>query len=313
MVRALRAMIGRGAAAIIAPLLILALAGCGDAPAERAAGPPPSPLLYEIASADGAVEGWMLGTIHALLPGTDWRTPDIGRVIDAADVLVVEVAALGDAEGMARTFSALATSPDLPPLAKRVPADLRPQLAALMARGDLDETAFGTRETWAAAITLAQVDAPGDPAKGVDRALIAEAKSAGLAVRELEGARGQLAIFDRLPEAQQRAMLAAVVRESERVRQDPARLQRAWLAGDAAAIEASTREGLLADPALREALLTGRNRRWAAALVPLLAEPPRPLVAVGTAHLVGPDGLVALLEAQGYRLRRITSAATPAP
>jgi uncharacterized protein YbaP (TraB family) len=124
-------------------------------------------------------------------------------------------------------------------------------------------------------------------------------------VRELEGARGQLAIFDRLPEGAQRAMLAAVVRESERVRQDPARLQRIWLAGDAAAIEASTREGFLADPALREALLTARNRRWAAALSTALTERPRPLIAVGAAHLVGAEGLVALLEAKGYRLRRI--------
>ncbi|MFN9631956.1 MAG: hypothetical protein ACK554_00350, partial [Erythrobacteraceae bacterium] len=50
-------------------------------PGEEAAGPPPSPLLYESASADGAVEGWMLDTIHALPPGTKWRTPEIARVI----------------------------------------------------------------------------------------------------------------------------------------------------------------------------------------------------------------------------------------
>ena len=72
-----------------------------------------------------------------------------------------------------------------------------------------------------------------------------------------------------------------------------------------ACIEASTREGFLADPALRAALLTGRNNRWAEAIIPLLEQSPRPLVAVGTAHLVGPDGLVALLEARGYRVRRI--------
>jgi hypothetical protein len=36
-----------------------------------------------------------------------------------------------------------------------------------------------------------------------------------------------------------------------------------------------------------------------------LAEAPRPLIAVGAAHLVGPEGLVALLEAEGYRLSRI--------
>lgn len=291
-------------ASLIAPILLLLLAGCGDAPGEEAAeGPPPNPLLYEIASADGTVEGWMLGTIHALPPGTRWRTPEIGRVIDEADLLVVEIAALGDGRSMAATFAALSSTPGLPALEARLAPDLAAPLADLLDRGGMEPGRFAGTETWAAAITLAQVDATGDPAHGVDRALLGD--FAGRRVRELEGAAAQLAIFDRLPEAQQRAMLAAVVRESERARRDPARLQRAWLAGDAATIEGSTREGFLADPALREALLTGRNRRWTAALVPLLEQAPRPLIAVGAAHLVGTDGLVSLLQARGYTLQRI--------
>ncbi len=283
----------------LAALLLTLLAGCREPPPDD----PTNPLVYEIASANGTVEGWMLGTIHALPEGTRWRTPAIARAVAEADLLVVEIAALDDSAALSRTFAALSATPGLPPLAARVPPDLAEPLAMLMARGDLDPDHFGATETWAAAIALAQVDATGDPANGVDRAVLRD--FAGRPVRELEGARGQLSLFDRLPEAQQRAMLAAVVRESERARADPERLQRAWLAGDAAMIEQATREGFLADPALREALLTGRNRRWAAALIPLLGEQPRPLIAVGTAHLVGPDGLAALLEAQGYRVRRL--------
>ena len=70
-------------------------------------------------------------------------------------------------------------------------------------------------------------------------------------------------------------------------------------------IHRAERTGILADPNLRAALLVERNRRWAAALVPLLEQPARPLVAVGTAHLVGPEGLASLLEAAGYRIRRL--------
>lgn len=304
MTREIRAMIGRCAAAVIAPLLLLALAGCSDAPGEQAAGPPPNPLLYEIASADGAVEGWMLGTIHALPDGTEWRTTKIGRVIDTADLLVVEIGELkGRDEGRSIYFS-LAKSPGQLPLEQRLPPELRPQLAAMLERGDMAPEDFIVDETWAAAIALARIDATGDPANGVDCALIED--FAGRPVRELEGLRGQLSIFDRLPESAQRAMLAAVVRESEATAKDPARLQRAWLAGDAAVIEQSTREGFLADPALQEALLAGRNRRWAKVIAPLLEGTPRPLIAVGTAHLVGPEGLAALLEAQGYRIRRLS-------
>jgi uncharacterized protein len=297
-------MIMRRAAAIVAPFLLLLAAGCSDAPGEPADGAgPPSPLLYEIASADGAVEGWMVGTIHALPAFAEWRSPTIDKAADSADLLVVEIAALDDGGALARTFADLSRTPGLPPLAERVPADLRPRLAALMERGDFTPSQFAATETWAAALTLARVGAVGDPANGVDRALIAD--FAGRRVLELEGGPAQLAIFDRLPEAEQRAMLAAVVRESAASAKDPERLQRAWLKGDAATIEVSTREGVLADPAVREALLVARNRRWAAALAPVLAEAPKPLIAVGTAHLVGPEGLAALLEAQGYRVRRI--------
>ncbi len=294
----------RFAAGIIAPLLLLLAAGCSDTPdmpaADRA---PPAPLLYEIASADGSVEGWMVGTIHALPAFVEWRTPALAKAADSADLLVVEVRDLSGGGAAAAIYAGLAKSPGLPPLDQRLPPELRPQLAALMARGGLAANDLAADETWAAALALARIDAPGDPANGVDRALIAD--FAGRPVRELEGFRGQLAIFDRLPEDQQRAMLAAVVRESTSAVRDPERLQRAWIAGDAAMIEASTRQGILADPALRAALLTARNRRWAAALGPLLAGDPRPLIAVGTAHLVGSDGLAALLEAQGYRLRPI--------
>jgi len=290
------------AAVLLAPFLAIALAGCSEAPGKgEGQSPPPDPLIYEIASADGGVEGWLFGTIHALPDGTRWRTAAIDHAIETADLLVVEVAGL-DSNGLA-TFRALAESSGHPTLAARLPADLRPKLGAMIERGGLDSIDFSGLETWAAAVTLARVDAVGDPANGVDRTLIAD--FSGRTVRELEGMRGQLSIFDRLPESAQRTMLAAVVRENERTRSDPERLQRAWLAGDAASIDQAGREGFLADPALREALLTGRNRRWAGQIGPMLEDPPRPLIAVGTAHLVGDDGLVALLEAQGYRLRRL--------
>lgn len=291
------------AAAILSSFLALALAGCSDAPGEEAAGSPANPLLYEIASADGTVEGWMLGTIHALPPGTDWQTPHIARVTDMADILVVEIAALDDRTAMAATFAELATTPGLPPLEKRLPASLRPQLADMLARSGMEIGDFTTTETWAAALMLAQIDAQGDPEHGVDRALI-RAFPADKVI-ELEGARGQLAIFDRLPESEQRDMVAAVLAEANTSTADRGALRRAWLAGDEAALIEATTTGIMADPDLREALLVARNRRWDERIAALLEQPRRPLVAVGTAHLVGPDGLAAMLEARGYRVTRL--------
>ncbi|HSF11971.1 MAG TPA: TraB/GumN family protein [Erythrobacter sp.] len=293
----------RAAAALLAPILILALAGCQDAPGEGQDSGPPNPLFYEIASADGAVEGWMVGTIHALPDGTIWRTPEITAAINKADLLLVEIADLDDKTALPQIFAQLATTPGQPPLDRRLPAKLHTNLDALLDRGGLDAAQFTSVETWAAALTLAQVTAEGDPANGVDRALIADFD--GRPVREFEGARVQLSIFDRLPEADQRALLAAVVRDADQASTEAARLRRAWRSGDAAAIEAASQSGILADAEVRSALLTARNRDWVAKLLPQLEAEPRPLIAVGAAHLVGPEGLAALLEAQGYRVRRL--------
>ncbi len=291
------------AAALMASVLCLTLAGCSNAPGEEQAGPPPNPLLYEIASADGTVEGWMLGTIHALPDGIEWQTPAIDKVAGDADFLVVEIASLDDREALARTFAALASTPGQPPIAVRLPPDLRPALADMLNRGGMDAESFADTETWAAALTLAQIDAEGDPANGVDRALIRLFPQDK--VRELEGAGGQLAIFDALPEADQRAMLAAVVSETASAKARAAQLRKAWLTGDEATLLAASNTGIMTDPELREALLVARNRRWDSVIAAMLAQVPKPLVAVGTAHLIGPEGLTAMLRARGYRVTRI--------
>lgn len=290
-------------AAVLAPILVLALAGCSDAPETAPDSGPPNPLLYEIANADGAVEGWMIGTIHALPDGTQWRTPAIAAAVNEADVLVAEIAALDDQAGLAATFAALGHTPEMPPLEQRVTDDLKPALSTLLDNGGLDPNQFNATETWAAALTLAQIDADGDPANGVDRALIRE--FAGRPVHELEGAKAQLSIFDRLPESDQRDLLAAVVSGSEGSKTQADKLRRAWRMGDTAALEQASRTGILADPDLREALLVQRNRDWVAAIIPRLKAEPKPLIAVGAAHLVGPEGLASLLQAQGYRVQRL--------
>jgi len=283
--------------------LTFALAACGGAKDGDEKRPPPRPPLWEVTLANGQPAGWLFGTIHDLPDGAEWRNRAVDKAIARADLLVVEVKDLADREKLAATFTRYAHSDGLPLLSERLAPPLRPRLAALLAKGDYREGDLKATETWAAAIMLARLADESTGENGVDRALIEDFRARP--IEELEGIEGQFAIFDRLPEADQRDLLGAVVEEDTMSAGDTAKLAKLWLAGDMDAIAREGDEGLLADPELREALLTTRNRKWVDRLVAVYASGKRPLVAVGAAHLAPPAGLPELLAAKGYTVRRV--------
>ena len=298
--------------AILAFLACL-VAACGQ-PDERegSASDTANPLLWEIARADGPdagpeagrVEGWLLGTIHALPDGVQWRGPATDQAVSAADVLAVEIADVGDGQAMSSAFMALAYSAGQPPLSARVPPSQRERLTELVDETRYRMDDFARIESWGAALILSQaIRNDAKTANGVDRALIKEFPRRH--VVELEGARAQFEAFDGLSESAQRAMLAAIVEDSKADPATRAQPVRLYLAGDDAGLDALSREGMLGTAEIREALLTRRNADWVPKIEKLLADDDRPLIAVGAAHMVGEDGLVALLEAKGYRVTRV--------
>ena len=278
-------------------LAALCLAACSPRP------DPANPALWEISGPAGA-HGWLFGTIHALPRPALWRTPRVAAALNSSDVLEVEIAALNDDGATARTVQALSRQPGAGPLSARVTADLRPALAQAETKADKRDSDFADTETWAAALILAQADQTGeDTGNGIDRALLRKAGSKPVA--ELEGATRQLGLFHALPERSQRALLAAVLRGGATAEADSTAMAEAWRHGDMAAIEREARSGMLADPTLRQVLFTARNRAWAADIAARLGHGAHPFVAVGAAHMAGPEGLPALLAARGFVVRRV--------
>ena len=290
----------------LAAIATLAVAACDSAPEQDvlASDTPPNPLTYAIANADGEVEGWMLGTIHALPQGTAWRTGAFDKIVRDSDTLIVEVADLGD-DQIAQTFISLATTPDIGPLSLRVNRDLRAPLDEMVELSEISHASLEDTETWAAAIMLARVGAVGDPSNGVDRYVITQFDPE--AVMGLETAAGQLGIFDSLPEQDQRELLEGTIEEWQASREDPGRLTRAWLGGDEATLLEATNTGIMVDTEIRDALLVQRNKDWLPMVLRQLAGSEKPLIAVGAAHLIGPDGLKTMLEAEGYTVTRISN------
>lgn len=282
---------------VAALLSVLALAGCAR-PAEV------TPALWQIEGPNGE-RAWLFGTIHALPAPVAWRSAAVDAALKQADRLVLEVADIANDTATARAFAALAQSPGLAPLAQRVEPDLRDELAADLEAGGIPPGQLDPFETWAAALMLQQALAGADltnNANGIDRAL---AKGWSGPVEEFEGAAAQLALFDRLPEPQQRALLAGVLREGDQRATRLRGLEQAWASGDMDRIARVTDEEFATEPGLREALLVRRNQAWLTQLEAMLGRGARPFVAVGAAHLAGREGLPALLAARGWKVIRL--------
>lgn len=284
------------AAAFLLPLVLLA--ACSKAPEQ----PEPSPALWEVTGPQGQ-RGYLFGTAHSLPEGYRWRTDTLDRAFASSDRLMVEVNLATQGRAIARIFAALSRAPGLPPLSARLSgqeqADL---LKAMMAKGLTDKD-FAGMESWAAALVLAQAYDSDDDGEGADLSLI---RAAGKRrVIELEGAEPQLRLFDALPEQDQRDLLTSVAQEALHGEQASDARMKHWLTGNVAALEKETREGMLADPGLREALLLSRNRAWSEKIARELDRGGTLFIATGAAHMVGREGLATLLAERGYGVKRV--------
>ena len=288
--------------AAIAALVALALAACQEAP-------PPSdegvarPILYEVADNTGNAQAWLFGTIHALPDDTIWRSSTLNQSIDQAGMLMVEIAALENEPRTRAIFARLATTPGQPDVGLKVSANERPRLFEMIRKTGLSPSELSATETWAVALLLAQLGGTGDAKNGADRAIVRA--FLGREIREFEGVEAQLGIFDALPEREQRDLLQAVIAEYQNAKADPGELRRAWLVGDENALLEAMKTGMLSDPELRQALLVDRNTAWLEKLEPHIRAGDHPFIAVGTAHLLGNDGLIQMLQARGYTVSRL--------
>jgi hypothetical protein len=83
------------------------------------------------------------------------------------------------------------------------------------------------------------------------------------------------------------------------------KLMAAWKAGDAPGVEQIVLSEVKNDPLLYQRLLVERNKTWLPKIEALFARRGHALVVVGAAHLIGPDGVVAMLKSKGYTVEQL--------
>jgi uncharacterized protein len=284
---------------LLAPLFLLAAA-----PAQ----PPAHPALWKLADADTTI--YLFGTIHILPAGTNWMDPGIKKAVDSSQSLTLEAVLDQDPSLVATVLLKIGHAEGLPPLAERVPADQRPQLAALVKASGLPPSFLDGLKTWSAALMLTgaalqQIGVDTAASPGVEPQLTALFRSANKPVEGLETAELQLGYFDQLPESAQRAFLAATLDSPTKAKADFQKMLGAWEKGDPAAIEKSFADDPEFTPELRDLLIRQRDRAWADALAKRLDKPGTVFVAVGAGHLVGPDSVQKMLADKGLKVTRV--------
>lgn len=194
----------------------------------------------------------------------------------------------------------------------RLPAPLRERVEALLARHGLDSPALWRMKPWMLANTLVVVEANRlgfNPAYATEAALYEFARSCGKAIVEIEGIEKQLGIFDGASPELQLAYLEQAVKgiESGESEREVRRLVAAWEKRDAADIErvlATMRASKgAAERFVVEQVIDARHPAMVEAIERFAASGKLHLVAVGSLHYFGPNGLLALLRGRGYTIK----------
>ena len=146
------------------------------------------------------------------------------------------------------------------------------------------------------------------PDLGIEHYFFRLAKDAGKPTGGLETIKDQLDIDDKLPLKMQDEILrqTLTVSNSKETERKFFHLVKNWHQGNFVELEHMVQEQKAKNLTYHNALLTNRNKRWIPQIENFLLEDSNVLVIVGAAHLVGDDGLVALLTKKGYELERVS-------
>jgi uncharacterized protein YbaP (TraB family) len=143
-----------------------------------------------------------------------------------------------------------------------------------------------------------------DPNAGVEKQLIPMAE--GKTIRALETAEGQMQMMASLPEAVQMDMLRETLGDMEESIDELTELVNDWAIGDVKDLEEDLLEEMKRDtPEAYDTLFTTRNKNWADQIEEEMKGSGTDFIAVGAGHLVGDDGVPAMLRARGYTVTRL--------
>ena len=267
------------------------------------------PAMWAVRDADSTI--FMLGTVHLLRPEMQWRTAALDKAIAEAEELWLELP----------TTDPAAMSGEMMPLVAKYglsPGKRLSDVLTLEELKTLDEAAklaglsaaqLNMFRPWFAALTIsnaAVMRAGYDPLSGVDSKIEALFAERGIKPKGLETAELQIKVFAGMTPEQELRYLRETMDEYGDAPIELDAMVDQWARADLAALETMfVSEMKTEEPDLYAALLTNRNANWVTQIEDILAGEGVSFMAVGAGHLIGPDSVIAMLEARGVSAERV--------
>ncbi len=269
---------------------------------------PPKPAIWKIADADTTV--YLFGTVHVLPPTLTWHSPAVDKALEEAKAVYFETNTEGDPMVFREIVERLGMYEPSQRLSDRLSLEDLEKLKTALAKLDLPLIALESMRPWYAGIVISEAvvrRAGYDVTSGVESVLRPAAEAGGKEIRFLETVEEQMASFATLPEPVQIRFLTGGLAQIDSAGEELGDLVNAWKTGN---VDELTRllidDDLAIIPELYDALLKHRNANWTPEIDNLIkTEAGTFLVAVGAAHLIGKDSVIAMLEPLGYRAERV--------
>jgi uncharacterized protein len=282
--------------------VVLALVLAGGAAAQTRG----HSFLWKVQS--GANVMYLAGSVHALTADAYPLNPAYQRAFDASSALVEEID-LAQADPLAGGLGLLAKGmyTDGRTFNSAVSKETAALVAEKLKGTPLALELIQPMKPWMVTLMLEALGAQSaglDPELGLDKHFYNLATDGRKQVIGLETVEYQIDRFDKMPDAMQEQLLRSELAEMETEKTSLRTLLTAWQGGDAPAIEKMLLMSFTDNPAAYNSLITERNRNWMPQLEACLKRSTPCFVIVGAAHIVGPQGLLALLRQRGYQVEQ---------
>ena len=263
-------------------------------------------LLWKVTSPTTTV--YLFGSIHMGTPDFYPLPQSVESAFAASKVLAVEVNIKNiDSAGALGLTQERGLYGEGDTLSHHLSKQTSDALDQFCSKSGVPRELFEPFKPWLAAMTvtvLGMQQAGDDQKLGIDMHFLDEVKPAQR-IDELETADFQMSVLSSGTEREQQEFLAATLKQMANAKESMQKMNQAFVAGDEGKIEQMMEEE--SEPkSFFKRLVEDRNVDMAARVENYLKGAEQCFVVVGVGHLVGPKGIVKLLEAKSYRVERVT-------